>query len=182
MDVISKVLKWTGISLLGAFTVVAVLFTAGEALSDPGGWQGLGLVALWLIPLAALGWWFATHPDQGAKVATGLVVAMVLIDLWAAWGPGSWSAWENHHGPWRAVLTFAVGGLLAVLAIERTRRAGVLLVVLGGLTMVLSVSVRGSSPLAVVAVPILLCGLMILASTVGQDHSAADQRAASAVG
>lgn len=170
MGVASKVLKWTGISALGLFTLFAILFTAGESLSDPGGWKGALLVVLWLGPLLALSWLVRSRPDVGSRVATGLVAGVLAIDLWAAIGSGPWHAWEHRHGPWRAIITMVLGGVLAVLATERPRRAGSLLTLLGGVTMVLSLAVRGSAPLAVIGVPVLLCGLAILGSTLGADH------------
>jgi len=170
MGVASKVLKWTGIAALGLFTVFAMLFAAGEVLSDPGGWKGALLVVLCLGPLLALSWLVRARPYIGSRVATGLVAGVLAIDLWAAIGSGPWHTWEDRHGPWRAIITMVLGGVLAVLATERPRRAGSLLSLPGGVTMGLSLAVSGPAPLAVIGVPVLLCGLAILGSTLGADH------------
>jgi hypothetical protein len=152
---------------LALFVVLAAVFTAGEALSDPGGWRGAGLVALWAVPLVTLGvlaWW---RPGPTSRVLGGGVIGVAAMDIWAAFGPRQWASFERGLGPVRAVVTFALAGVLTVLAIKLTTRAGWMLVAVGGLPLVLGVLRPGgtSAPLGLLSLPLTVAGVLLLTST-----------------
>jgi hypothetical protein len=71
--------------LAGLFGLLAVMFTAGETFADPGGWEAVGLTALWLVPLIVL---------LGLALARPSVAQPVLEALTAVW----WSLPQEHRG------------------------------------------------------------------------------------
>jgi hypothetical protein len=66
----ARVLKRSAFVLMALFTFVVTMFVAGEAFDDPGGWEAVGLVAGWVLPivgLALLAWY---RPEAGTIVLT----------------------------------------------------------------------------------------------------------------
>lgn len=160
----ARVLTVVAMVLATAFGLIAVMFTVGEAVADPGGWAAAGLVALWLVPLAALLALTLLRPVTAAPLLVGLTVLWAAVVLWAALAAPAWRSFENGHGPVRAVAALVLGLPLAALGWHRQRLAGVLLVVLAGAPVVLSLASRAaSSPaLTVVVTPLLATGALLL--------------------
>jgi hypothetical protein len=151
--VTARVFRYVAFSLMVLFTAVASLFTAANAMDDPGGWQGAAFVAAWLVPLvvlAAVAWRSPAHAVPVLWTATGLVV---LLDVWAFVAGSAWGAVEDRVGPIRAVAAFAVAGPLAVLGLRLAAAAGWAMLTLGLLPAVLSTRAGpGSSPVFMVTV------------------------------
>lgn len=152
---------------LAALVVMAAAFTAGEALNDPGGWSGIGLIALWGVPLVALAALSWRKPDLASRIVGGAVIGVVALDSWAAFGPSGSASFEHGIGPVRAIVTFALAGVLAVLAVKRTARAGWMLTVIGAIPLVLGALRPGatSAPLSLLSIPLTAAGVLLLAST-----------------
>lgn len=165
MDRSGKMRRLT-IGGLALFVVMAAVFTAAEALDDPGGWSGIGLIALWAVPLVALAVLSWRRPDPTSLIVGGVVVGVAGMDSWAAFAPHQWSSFEHGLGPVRAIVTFAVAGVLTVLAIKRTARAGLMLVAVGAIPLVLGVlRPRGTSaPLSLLSAPLTVAGVLLLTS------------------
>jgi hypothetical protein len=144
--------------LFGALTSALVgLFVVGEAMADPGGWEGVGLIVSWVGPVgvaSALAWWW---PRVAVPLAVVAVVAVVALSAWFALAPEAWRSVENERGPVRAIATFAVGAVLVVLGRRRTALAGGLLVVPGLVPVVLAGTASDglASLTAASAVPVL---------------------------
>ncbi|MGZ6827509.1 MAG: hypothetical protein ACXVGH_12005 [Mycobacteriales bacterium] len=161
------VLRRTGFVLALVTFVLGALLVGGEALTDPGGWAGLGVTAAWAVPLLAVGVLVRTRPQLAVTVLAAGVAATVLLGLWYAVAPDGWRGLENDLGPARAIAVFALGAALGLLALRRTRAAGVLLLVLGVVPALLAEagSRRAtSSMLAAAATPVLV-GLLYLVSS-----------------
>jgi len=153
------------------FGLFAWFFIAGEAMSDPGGLRGAGLVALWTVPWAALAVFAWFRPERATVVLAFLTAAVVVLAVWFALDPGGWRSFENGHGPVRAIGVFVLMLPLALLAWRRPRIAGWMLLIVG-LVPVLAASVAGgagraglSSTLAVGA-PAAIDGILYLLSLV----------------
>lgn len=167
----ARFLRRAGFGLMALFGGFFGLFLVGETLSDPGGWEGVGLVALWAVPLALvclLAWY---RPDAAGWVFAPLVAVVVGLSIWFAVDPTGWRSFENHHGPVRAVIVFAVAAALALWGLQRTLPAGILLVVVGIAPIVLSSAGHGgTASLAVAGSPPLMTGLLYLASVHVERH------------
>jgi hypothetical protein len=161
--ILARVVKYGGFAVLATFVAGAAVFTAGYALTDPGGWVGGLAVAAWLLPLAVLTILAALRPaDAGTAlaIATGTVV---LVDLIAVVVGAGWASVEDRLGPVRAVATFTVAGPLAVLGLRRPAAAGRQLLVLGLATTATSLTGwAGSSPMRAVGTVTLAAGLLFL--------------------
>jgi hypothetical protein len=146
--------------LAGLFGVVAVMFTAGETIADPGGWQAVGLIALWLVPLVVLLVLALTRPSVAQPVLEALAALWVAAALWSIVAPHTWRSFESANGPLRAVAFLVLMLPIAGLGWQRPLRAGVMLLVIG----VAAVFAVGSAPLHVVALPAVVIGAVLLAA------------------
>ncbi len=160
-----RFLRRVGFGVTALFTGFFGLFLAGDALSDPGGWEGVGLVGLVVVPLALLCYlaWFRSKAARW--VFTALVAAVVAMSVAFAIDPSGWRAFENGHGPVRAVVIFVLAAALAVWGLRRTAGAAVMLLVVGILPILTSGAGHGGlSSLAAASVAPVITGLLYLAS------------------
>jgi hypothetical protein len=160
----ARILKRAGFGVMACIAAFFGLFVVGETFTDPGGWKALGLVAAWAVPLAALAavaWW---RPDWATRLFTVLIAAVIGASVWFAVDPGGWRAFEDRHGPIRAIISFVLAAAVAVLGLQRTAVAGVLLVVLGVVPVVVSSlgSQLGFASLAVVSSAPFMAGVLYL--------------------
>jgi hypothetical protein len=160
----ARVLKWTGLGVMAFITAFFGLFVVGEALTDPGGWTGLGLVAAWVVPLAALAAVAWYRPDWAAPLFAVLVAAVIGVAIWFAVNPDGWRAFEDRHGPIRTIISFVLAAAVALLGVKRTAVAGVLLLVLSVVPVVVSSlgSSLGLVSLAMVGFASVIAGVLYL--------------------
>ena len=165
-------LKRSAFVLVMAAAGFFTLFAAGDALSDPGGWKGLALVASWAVPaalLAVAGWRWS----QRALVAfIALTVALVALDVWRAVDPEGWRSFENGHGPASTIATFVVVASMGFLAWQRPKVGGALMLALpiASLTLAAMVHDVGSAPIAAAGVG-ALPGVLFLLSAYYADRA-----------
>ena len=148
------------------------LFIAGEALSDPGGLEGIALVASWLVPfggLVALAWY---RPAPASWVLGALTAVVVIAGAWYALAPDAWRRFEDSHGPIRAVAAFVLLAPLALLAWKRPIVGATLLLVVGIVPGLLAIAATGGggagSAVAIVSSPLAVVGLLFLVA--GRIH------------
>ena len=120
---------------MGAFFCA---FVVGETRSDPGGFVGVGLVAIWAVPLAVLASFAWRSPDRAAGVFKVLTGAVVLLSLWHLVDRAGWSSFENEHGPVRAIAIFALLLALSFFAWRRPRLGGWLMLSVSVIPVLLS--------------------------------------------
>ena len=173
----ARILTRTGFGVAACITGLFGLFLAGETFTDPGGWKALGLVAAWAIPLAALAAVAWYRPGWAARLLAVLIAAVIGVSGWFAVDPGGWRAFEDRHGPIRAIISFVLAAAVAVLGLKRTALAGALLLVLGVVPVVLSSlgSQLGFASLAVVSSTPLIVGVLYLWSAAVAGRAAPPQ-------
>jgi hypothetical protein len=162
----ARVLRRAGFTWMALFTFVFGAFIVGETFSDPGGWKAAGLVAAWAVPLAglaALAWY---RPGWAVYVFAVLTAAVIGVSIWFAVNPQGWRAFENQHGPIRAVITFVLVAPIALLGLKRTAAAGVLLLAAGIVPVAVSSlgSFLGFASLSVVSSAPVITGILYLVS------------------
>lgn len=157
-------LRRAALVLACAFTALGGTFIAAEAVSDPGGATGVALIALWAVPLAGLALLAWHRPERAAVVLAGLTAAAVAASVWFAVDPGSWRAFEDDHGPLRAIGAFVLVLPLALLGRRRPRLAGWCLLGVGLVPTLVAVAGRpqGSGSMRAVALPALVIGILHL--------------------
>lgn len=163
----ARFFRRSGFGAMVLFAAFFALFLVGDTVSDPGGWTGAGLVALWAVPLAliCLLAWF--RPDPARWVFASLLGVTIGSSIWFAFDPGGWRSFENQHGPVRAVLIFALAAALALWGLRRTMWAGVMLLTLGILPIAISsfgLGHGGMTSLAAASATPVITGLLYLAS------------------
>lgn len=168
-------LRATAMVVMALLTVLASALLVGEALADPGGVDGVLLVAAWLVPLVVLGLLAWYRPDVAAPVLVTVGVVVATLVVWSALDPQPWHDLENRAGPLLAVAVFVLAAPLAVLGWHRPLPAGLTLVGLGVLPFVSVVllAVGGSfgagtmppqAAMALLSGPLLLVGALLVAT------------------
>ena len=159
-------LQRAGLGLTGLSTIFFGAFIIGDTFADPGGWKAAGLVAAWAVPLAGLAALSWLRPDWAIYVFAVLTAAVIGVSIWFALNPQAWRSFEDRHGPIRAVLTFVLVAAMAVLGLQRTAAAGVLLLAAGVIPVAVSSlgSFRGCGSLSIVSAAPVLTGILYLVS------------------
>ncbi len=124
----AQVLKYVAFGLMASFVTLGSLFIAGYAFDDPGGWQALGLVLLWLAPLLAVTFVAYKWPSAAVWVLGGALVLLAGMCTWYAVDTDWWRDLMNGSGPVLGISAFALGLPLAVLGLRRPATAGLMLV------------------------------------------------------
>jgi hypothetical protein len=158
----ARIVKRTGFGVMAFITAFFGLFIVGETFTDPGGWKALGLVAAWAIPLAALAAVAWYRPGWAIRLFTVLIGVVIGVSVWCALNPEGWQGFEDRHGPIRTIISFVLAAAVAVLGLQRTAVAGMLLLVLGVVPVVGSIlaSQLGFASLAVVSSAPLIAGVL----------------------
>ena len=172
-------LRRFAVGIATAYVVVGGFFVAGETFTDPGGWAAVGLVAVWLVPLLGLGWLALRRPDVAGAPLAAITGAVVVLSILAAVEGHRWSAFENHHGPVRAIVVFALCGVLAAFGYRRPTAGGVLLLIGSVVPAVLSAVTGGpgTAALPVVALPGVVVGVLYLLSARRAGPTSGEQAA-----
>ena len=161
----ARILRRTGFTLMVLNVAFFGTFLTGDTFSDPGGWRAIGLIAIWLIPMVALGLLAWLYPDRTGWLLAAVVAVVIGLSIWFAIDPAAWRAVENRNGPIRAVIVFVVSAILALWGLRRTMRAGVLLVIVGFLPILLSSFGRGGiASVAVAGTVPFLTGVLYVAA------------------
>jgi hypothetical protein len=164
---------------MAAFAGFVALMVLGYTVTDVGGWQAVGLIALVLVPvtlLCLLAWW---RPAVAVPVLAVATVAPVAWGVMQLLDYERWTAWEDQHGPISLVLVVGVGAALAVLGLSRPTEAGVMMLVVVLAPVLLEVLGAGSGwtrplSIALVLFPVLVSGsLFVVAGRAGDGRQTA---------
>jgi hypothetical protein len=155
------------------------LFISAEILTDPGGSRGLGLVALWVLPMLALSALALMRPGFAAPVMTALVGVWVAASLVTVVFATAWAQYEDTHGPIGLIVLLGLCVPLVLLGRARARRAGVLLliavltpIICGIVAMLVTWTVGGGIVLIVIGGPFVASGVLLVLAGRGERTSA----------
>jgi hypothetical protein len=155
------------------------LMVAGYTLTDPGGWTGLGLTALWVVPtlgLAALSFY---RPDTAVPVLAVASLVPLGFGVWTLVDYDGARGWEDQHGPVSLVFVLVVGLSLAVEGLSRPTPAGVMMLGITVVPLVLSMVGAGSDwgqalSIGLLAAPVVAGGVLYLIAGRSRTGSGAD--------
>lgn len=175
---LARVLRIVGLVLTSLFAAFGILFAAGYAFEDPGGWQGAALFACMVVPLAALTWLARRHPAAGLR---WVMVGAVLLLAWAVLEVFV----DVVDAPVLPMATLVLSVPAGVLGLRNARRGGELLLLIAAAPVVsvlarvlgeregppLGAALGGST--GVVVLPLLLfAGIFLVAAAVEPRHPA----------
>ncbi|HET9997486.1 MAG TPA: hypothetical protein VFQ17_08235 [Nocardioides sp.] len=160
-------IRLVGFLLGSGFVGLVVLFVSGAALTDPGGWRGVGLTVAWLLPLVGLSSLALLHPRSAIPVLAVLTLLPVGFGAWNVMDHDSVRGWEDSHGPVSLVLLVGVAAGLVVLGLSRPGVAGMLLLIATLVPTVLGmVGAGGDWPhelsINLVAAPLVATGVLFV--------------------
>lgn len=73
-------LRWSAVAVTVGFVGLMALFVGGDAVTDPGGWVGIGGTALWVLVVLGLSLLALTRPGAAMPV---LAVAARCRSCWS---------------------------------------------------------------------------------------------------
>lgn len=117
-----RVFSFTLVLLLG---LGVALFIASETITDPGGWQAVGLIAIWGVPLLVLSLLAVTWPDLATEA---LVPLLVLVATFAVADAAIDLIDHDTWGPAGTIAVFTVGIPCGLLGWRHAARAGWMLI------------------------------------------------------
>jgi hypothetical protein len=163
----TSVLAWVAFSVTVAFLGLAGLMVAGYTLTDPGGWTGLGLTALWAVPALGLVALAFYRPDTAIPVLAVAALAPLGFGVWTLVDYDGARGWEDQHGPVSLVLVLAVGLPLAVEGLSRPTPAGLMMLGITVVPLLLSIVGAGSDwgqalSIGLLAAPVVVGGVLFV--------------------
>lgn len=170
----------TGFVVGTAFVGIAALFVAGSALTDPGGWLGVGMTAVWLVPLVALAVLALLRPRQAVPVLVGTALLPLAFGAWSLVDPTGARDWENGIGPVSLVVLLVVSAGLVTIGLSRPTFAGALLLVVTVVPPLLAALAPGPGrgaplSLALLTLPLVVSGALYLLAG-SNEHGRAARR------
>ncbi|HEX2893621.1 MAG TPA: hypothetical protein VHO29_06415 [Marmoricola sp.] len=173
----TRLARVLAVGLVAALGLFGALFIAGETLADPGGWQGIGLVGAWAVPMGALTVLALRQPAVAGRVLPwALLVAGVLLLADAA------GAYPRDAGPVGTITMFAVVVPSGLLGLHRAFLAGVLVLAAGATQLGAALVERGRSGAGLeqvlggstgaFVVPFLVCAVLLLLTAALERHDA----------
>ena len=174
----ARFLKGAGFGLMVAFSTFFGLFVIGETFNDPGGWEAVGWLAAWLVPivmLALLAWF---RPRAAIRVFQVLIAVVIGVSIWFALDPAGWRTFEDRNGPIRTLIVFALSVAIALLGLKRTKAAGWMLLVLGSAPILISSlgSGLGFASLVFASSPTFVAGILYVISASMTDGTTSPGR------
>jgi hypothetical protein len=177
----TPVLAWVGFGVTVAFLGLAGLMVAGYTLTDPGGWTGLGLTALWVLPLLGLAALSFYRPDAAVPVLAVASLVPIGFGVWTLVDYAGVRGWEDQHGPVALVFLLVLGLPLAVEGLSRPTPAGLLMLGITVVPLVLSLVGAGSDwvealSIGLLTTPVVVGGVLYLVAGRSRSGSAAHSR------
>ena len=80
------------------------LFVGGDAVSDPGGWTGIGGTAALVLAMLGLSLLALNRPGATLVVLVFAACAPLAFGVWSLVDYGAAHDWEYSHGPLQLVL------------------------------------------------------------------------------
>lgn len=170
-------LRWSALAVTLGFVGLVTLFVAGSAVTDPGGWAGIGGSAV--LVLAMLGLCLLAFHRPGAALVMLAVAACapLAFGVWSLVDYGAAHDWEDRHGPLSLVLVVAICGPACLAGLFRPRAAGYFILTVSVVPLLLAAVGAAShfhEPLSegLLLAPLVVSGVLFVLSGrhQGQPH------------
>lgn len=160
-----------GIAL--GFVGLVTLFVGGDAVTDPGGWVGIGGTAVLVLAMFGFSPLAFYRPGAALVVLAVAACAPVAFGVWSLVDYSAAHLWEDSHGPLSLVLVVAICAPASVAGLFRPRAAGYLILTVSVVPLLLAAVGAAShfyEPLSVglLLAPLVASGVLFLLS--GRQH------------
>jgi hypothetical protein len=173
-------LRWSALAVTFAFVGLVTLFVGGYAVTDPGGWAGIGGTAAFVLAMLGLSLLAFYRPGAALVVLAVAACAPLAFGLWSLVGYGAAHDWEDGHGPLSLVLVVAICAPASVAGLFRPLAAGYIILTVSVVPLLLAAVGAAShfyEPLLVglLLAPLVASGVLFLLSgrQQGQPHRSA---------
>lgn len=162
----------TALALTLGFVAFVTLFVGGSAVTDPGGWVGIGGTAVLVLAVAALSLLALQRPGAALVVLAVAAGAPLTFGVWSLLDYGAAHDWEDSHGPLSLVLVVAICAPAGVAGLVRPRAAGHLILTASLVPLLLAAvgaASRFYEPLSwgLLLAPLVVAGVLFV---VGQER------------
>jgi hypothetical protein len=173
-------LRQSALALTLGFVGLVTLFVGGSAVTDPGGWAGIGGTAVWVLAICGLSLLALYRHGAALVVLAVAACAPLAFGVWSLVDHGAAHDWEDSHGPLSLVLVVAVCAPAGMAGLFHPRAAGYLILLVSVVPLVLEAVGAAShfyEPLSVglLLAPFVAAGVLFLLSgrQQGQPHPSA---------
>lgn len=142
------------------FVGLVALFVGGDAVSDPGGWAGIGGTAAWVLAMVGMFLLALYRPGAAMVVLVVAACAPLAFGVWSLVDYGAAHSWEDDHGPLSLALVMTVCAPAGVAGLARPRAAGYLILTVSLLPLALAAVGAASQFLEPLSVGLLLAPLV----------------------
>jgi hypothetical protein len=160
------------LALTLGFVAFVTLFVGGSAVTDPGGWVGIGGTAVLVLAVAGSSLLALRRPGAALVVLAVAAGAPLAFGLWSLLDYRAAHDWEDSHGPLSLVLVVAICAPAAVAGLVRPRAAGYLILTVSLVPLLLAAvgaASRFYEPLSsgLLLAPLVVAGVLFVGS--GRD-------------
>jgi hypothetical protein len=173
-------LRQSALALTLGFVSLVTLFVGGSAVTDPGGWVGIGGTAIWVLAICGLSLLALYRPGAALVVLAVAACSPLAFGVWSLMDHGAAHDWEDSHGPLSLVLIVAICAPAGMAGLVRPRAAGYLILTVSVVPLLLEAVGAAShfyEPLSVglLLAPLVAGGVLFLLSgrQQGQPHPSA---------
>jgi hypothetical protein len=170
-------LRQSALALTLGFVGLVTLFVGGSAVTDPGGWAGIGGTAVWVLAICGLSLLALYRPGAALVVLAVAACSPLAFGVWSLVDHGAAHDWEDSHGPLSLVLIVAICAPAGMAGLVRPRAAGYLILTVSVVPLLLEAVGAAShfyEPLSVglLLAPLVAGGVLFLLSgrQQGQPH------------
>lgn len=171
-------IRWSALAVTSGYVGLVTLFVGGYAVTDPGGWVGIGGTAAAVAIMCAMALLALVHPGRTLAVLVVAACAPLAFGLWSLTDYAAAYEWEDSHGPVSLVLVVAICGPAAVAGLHHPRAAAHLIIAVSVIPVLLASVGAGAhfyEPLSVgfLLMPLLVAaGLFLLAGHLDRSPQA----------
>ena len=162
-------LRWSAVTVAVGFVGLVTLFVGGDAVTDPGGWAGIGGTAICVLAMLGACLLALYRPGAALVVLAVAACAPLAFGVWSLVDYGAAHDWEDSHGPLSLVLVLLICAPAGVAGLFRPRAAGYLILTVSVVPVLLAAVGAAShfyEPLSVglLVAPLVASGVLFLLS------------------
>lgn len=167
-------LRWSALVVTLGYVGLVTLFVGGSAVTDPGGWAGIGGTAAVVLAMLGSSLLALYRPGPALVVLAVAACGPLAFGVWSLVDYGAAHDWEDSHGPLQLVLIVIICAPAGVAGLFHPRAAGYFILAVSVVPLLLAAVGAAShfyEPLLVglLLAPLVAGGVLFLWSGRQQD-------------